>query len=111
MRRESGTYDQLTRFIRNDMRMSHVYQPVMIRELLRRNGSASVNEIARALLSEDRSQIECYAQITKNMVGRVLTQNRGITDKDGNTYHLKNFSRLTQTEAGELIRLCDAKIA
>src|SRR5438270_1920037 len=101
MTRESGTYDQLTRFIRNDMRMSHGYQPVMIRELLHRNGSVYVNEIARALLSEDRSQIEYYEQITKNMVGRVLTQTRGITERDGNTYHLKNFSQLTRGEADQ----------
>jgi 5-methylcytosine-specific restriction endonuclease McrA len=44
------------------------------------------------------------------MVGRVLTQNRGITEKDGDTYHLRNFSQLTQTEADELIHLCDVKI-
>jgi ATP adenylyltransferase len=36
--------------------MSHVYQPVMLRELLRRKGAATVNDIARALLAEDRSQ-------------------------------------------------------
>lgn len=30
----------------NEMRMSHVYQPVMLIELLARNGSASVREIA-----------------------------------------------------------------
>jgi hypothetical protein len=93
------------------MRMSHVYQPVMIRELLRHKGSASVSEVARALLSEDCSQIEYYEQITKNMVGRVLTENRGITEKDGNTYRLKNFPQLTPRESDELIRLCDAKIA
>ena len=56
--------------------MSHVYQPVMLREVLRHRGAASVNDVARALLSEDRSQMRYYEQITKNMVGRVLT--RGI---------------------------------
>jgi ATP adenylyltransferase len=111
MTQDSEAYDRLTRFIKNDMRMSHVYQPVMIRELLRHKGSASVSEVARALLSEDCSQIEYYEQITKNMVGRVLTENRGITEKDGNTYRLKNFPQLTPRESDELIRLCDAKIA
>ena len=52
------------------MRMSHVYQPVMLRLLLGRNGGASVQDIARALLNEDRSQLEYYSEITKNMVGR-----------------------------------------
>ena len=49
-------FDELLRFVERDMRMSHVYQPVMLRELLSRNGRATVGEIARALLNEDRSQ-------------------------------------------------------
>jgi 5-methylcytosine-specific restriction endonuclease McrA len=111
MTNHSKTYEQLTRFITDEMRMSHVYQPVMLREVLSHQGAASVNNIARALLSEDRSQIEYYEQITKNMVGRVLTRNRGITEKEGDTYYLRNFSELTQAEAHELIHLCDAQIA
>ena len=39
------------------MRMSHVYQPVMLGLLLGRNGRASVQDVARALLNEDRSQL------------------------------------------------------
>jgi diadenosine tetraphosphate (Ap4A) HIT family hydrolase len=106
----SKTYEQLNHFISHEMRMSHVYQPVMLREVLRHKGSASVNNIARTLLSEDRSQIEYYEQITKNMVGRVLTANRAITEKHGDTYSLKNFSELSQAEVNELIALCDSKI-
>ena len=110
MTKHPTTYEQLARFISQEMRMSHVYQPVMLREVLQHRGSASVNDVARALLSEDRSEIEYYEQITKNMVGRVLTQNRGITERDGDTYRLKYFSQLTQSEVNELIQLCEAKI-
>ena len=93
------------------MRMSHVYQPVMLRELLKRKGTATVTEIGKALLAEDRSQVEYYEQITKNMVGRVLTANRGITKRDGATYQLKDFSQLSKEEIGDLVQLCDAKVA
>jgi 5-methylcytosine-specific restriction endonuclease McrA len=31
-----------------------------------------------------------YEQITKNMVGRVLTKNRGITEKDNETYRAEH---------------------
>jgi ATP adenylyltransferase len=110
MTKHSTTYEQLARFISQEMRMSHVYQPVMLREVLRHRGSASVNDVARALLTEDRSQIEYYEQITKNMVGRVLTRNRGITERDGDAYRLKYFSQLTQSEVNELIQLCEVKI-
>jgi diadenosine tetraphosphate (Ap4A) HIT family hydrolase/5-methylcytosine-specific restriction endonuclease McrA len=91
--------------------MSHIYQPVMLREILSHNGTASVTNVAKALLEEDRSQIEYYEQITKNMVGRVLTNNHGITEKDGQAYHLKNFSHLSKIEVRELIKLCNEKIA
>lgn len=73
-------FDELLQFVERDMRMSHVYQPVMLRELLCRNGRATIEEIARALLNEDRSQIEYYSEITKNMVGRVLT-NRHVAHR------------------------------
>jgi hypothetical protein len=34
-------FDELLQFVERDMRMSHVYQPVMLRELLSRNGRAT----------------------------------------------------------------------
>jgi diadenosine tetraphosphate (Ap4A) HIT family hydrolase/5-methylcytosine-specific restriction endonuclease McrA len=91
--------------------MSHIYQPLMLRKLLKRNGASTVTDIARALLAEDRSQVEYYEQITKNMVGRVLTANRGMTEKDGAIYRLKDFSRLSKQEVDDLIQLCEAKVA
>jgi ATP adenylyltransferase len=105
------TYEQLAHSINHEMRMSHVYQPVMLRELLKRKGAATATEVARALLAEDRSQLEYYEQITKNMVGRVLTANRGITEKDGATYRLKDFAQLSNEEIHDLVQLCDAKVA
>ena len=90
--------------------MSHVYQPVMIRNLLRNKGRAESAEIAKDLLSYDISQVEYYQQITKNMVGRVLTNNRGITQKDGDVYSLNGFDHLTKEEQKELISICDQKI-
>jgi hypothetical protein len=42
---------------------------IMLRELLSRNCRASISEVAPALLNEDRSQIEYYSEIAKNMVG------------------------------------------
>ena len=70
--------------IKNKMQMSQIYQPVMLIELLERGGSASVTEIDRALLGRDVSQVEYYEHITKNIVGKVLTNSRGITSKDKN---------------------------
>jgi ATP adenylyltransferase len=80
-------FEDLMHFIERDMRMSHVYQPVMLRALSDRSGRASVEDVARALLNEDRSQLEYYFEITGNMVGRVLT-NRAIVKRDGAAYEL-----------------------
>ncbi len=54
----SDQYEQLSNFILNEMRMSHIYQPLMLIELFEREGSASVTEIAKALLAHDISQVE-----------------------------------------------------
>src|SRR5664279_2751945 len=107
----SIAFGRLSHFIQTEMRMSHVYQPVMLKALLARAGQASIREIAKTLLSEDLSQIEYYEQITKRMPGRVLTTNRGIVNKTGDVYTLNGFSELSRTEQAELISLCDQKIA
>jgi len=52
------TVDYLKAYITKNMRMSHVYQPVMLRVLLEKGGEASVGDIAKALLSYDQSQVE-----------------------------------------------------
>ena len=100
----------LEHFIRKEMRMSHIYQPVMLLELLNSKGAASVNQLAKALLAYDGSQIEYYEQITKNMVGKVLTKNRQITERKADEFRLKNFEALTSDEVSALVVLCQAKI-
>ena len=92
------------------MQMSHIYQPVMLIELLKRNGTSTVDQIALAILNRDPAQVEYYSEIVKNMVGRVLTKSRGITEKQSNQYHLIDSQNLTQVQIDELIRLCDLKI-
>ena len=92
------------------MRMSHVYQPVMLAELLKSNGKASVRQIARAILEKDPTQVEYYEQITKNMVGQVLTKRRHITSKTGDSYVLDGFDQLSREEVHELLDLCCQKI-
>lgn len=106
----SSAYTKLARFIQDEMRMSHIYQPVMLLELLKQDGSATATQVARALLSHDASQVEYYEQITKNMVGRVLTKNRGITGKQGQTYSLKGFDHLSADEVKMLAALCEEKV-
>jgi ATP adenylyltransferase len=49
------------------MRMSHIYQPVMLITLLENNGKCHEKTIAGALLSNDQSQIEYFKLGTGNV--------------------------------------------
>ena len=104
------SFKKLKKFLTKEMRMSHVYQPVMIRSLLKNKGKANTQKIAKDLLAYDVSQVEYYQQITKNMVGKVLTNNRGITSKEDDIYSLNGFEKLSKEEQQELISLCEERI-
>ena len=103
----------LEQYILNAMRMSHIYQPVMLKVLLENNGSASVEQIATSLLTYDQSQIEYYNLRTKKMVGKVLSNN-GVVEpiKDGNS--IKGYRLITNTlsdaETASLVGLCNKNI-
>jgi hypothetical protein len=103
-------FEALLDFVSRKMRMSHVYQPVMIRSLIRAGGRAPIEAIAKDLLAEDRSQIEYYSAIVKNMVGRVLTQ-RGVVQRQGPEYVLANFESLSEKQASEILQVCEQKLA
>src|SRR6516225_1195213 len=107
----ASSFEHLRDFIRNRMRMSHIYQPVMIKELLKSGGKASIRNIAAAFLSRDESQLEYYEQITKDMPGKVLGKH-GVVERDGDEYRLTiDPSSLSSEERDELMRLCDEAIS
>lgn len=72
----SQAYDRLREFLDHKMRMSHVYQPVMLQVLLGNGGSASIREIATAFLAHDRTQAEYYEQVVKKMPRSMRTSPR-----------------------------------
>lgn len=108
-------FDELSHYISAQMRMSHIYQPVMLRELLRSNGEATVEQIAKALLSHDRSQVEYYEIRTKNMVGKVLTNNGIVMPiKNGSRivgYRLNDLENIEAEDRDLLIAKCEERIA
>src|SRR6516165_1401563 len=107
----ASSFEHLRDFIQKRMRMAHIYQPVMIKELLKSGGKASIRNIAAAFLSRDESQLEYYEQITKDMPGKVLSKH-GIVLRDGDEYRLTpDASSLSSEERDELVRLCDEAIS
>lgn len=105
----SSDFGVLADFIQHRMRMSHVYQPVMLMQLLKNGGVATTEEIARALLSQDQSQIEYYQAITRAMVGSVLRRH-GLISKEGQDYRLKGWESLRSDEIQELVKLCQQRL-
>ena len=105
-----STYRLLQEFISSKMRMSHIYQPVMLIELLSNNGGSSVEGIAKAILAHDKSQVDYYSNITKQMPGRVLGENHNLVTKEDDNYYIRRFDKLTDEQTIELIELCQSKL-
>jgi len=100
---------ELIGFIRTRMRMSHVYQPVVIRSLLDSGNVATVRQLALDLLSSDEAQIRYYEDRIKKMPLPVLRRHGVIsTDRDG-VVRL-NVDRMTFEQRAELRAACDQAI-
>ncbi len=102
-------YHVLAEYLSKRMRMSHVYQPVMIMKLLSNQGKAKADEIALDLVQNDLSQVEYYTERVNQMVGKVLRNNQ-IVAKEGGEYQLIGFEKLSDDEREKLIELCAIKI-
>ena len=98
-------FSELKEFLMNRMRMSHIYQPVMLMSLLKNGGVSSVESLAKDLLINDQSQMEYYDKVTRNMVGKVLTKNN-VVKKEGNSFNLLDFESYSEKERNELINIC-----
>jgi diadenosine tetraphosphate (Ap4A) HIT family hydrolase/5-methylcytosine-specific restriction endonuclease McrA len=81
----------------------------MLLTLLEKGGTATQEDIAKAILANDLSQIEYYETITNQMVGRVL-RNHGVVTKEVHTYSLAGFERLSSEEIQKLQSLCLTKL-
>lgn len=106
-----NAYARLKSFLAAGMRMSHLYQPVMLRRLLLSGGRATRREIARDIFDRDPTQLEYYERIVRDMVGRVLTAKRDLVWRTGDTYELLGVDELEPREVEELVALCDRLIA
>jgi hypothetical protein len=105
----SPTYERLRQYIAKRMRMSHIYQPLMLTELLGRRSPAPAQNIARRILGEDVTQIETYTERVKRMVGRVLTGN-GITRYGDGLTTLIGAEELGDSERDTLLQLCRQRL-
>lgn len=106
----SASFDLLLEFLSSRMRMSHIYQPLMLKMLIQNGGWASTRDIAASFLTQDDSQIDYYVEITKQMPGPVLKRHQ-LVEREGDGYRLiPDVRGLTSEQRSALIRLCDEAV-
>ena len=93
------------------MRMSHIYQPVMIWTLLHHGGKATIADIAREISGYDQAMLEYYEERVRTMVGKVLAKNKiAVRPKEDK----QSFELVASYDSGEILelkQLCEEKIA
>jgi ATP adenylyltransferase len=110
-KQSSSLVNVLRDFLLRRMRMSHIYQPLMLKTLILGGGKASIREIASKFLSHYEAQLEYYEEITKRMPGKVLTTH-GLVEREGNEYRLTlPTDTMSVDDRAELITICEAKVA
>ena len=102
------TFDMLCEFIDSKMRMSHIYQPLLIKSLIESDGTATLRQLAHSFLSQDESQLVYYEDRIKKMPVRVL-KGHDVVEQDGHVVKLC-IGKLSFKEKAQLKALCDQKI-
>ena len=91
------------------MSMAHIYQPLMLIELIKGNGKASARNISKSFLSYDETQIDYYKKITTLMPFKYLSKHLSEIKKSKNTYLFEDFD-LNEKQKDELVKLCNDKL-
>lgn len=101
-------FDDLRDFLLSKMRLSHIYQPLLIKTLVEAGGSATIRQLAITFLSHDESQILYYEKRLKEMPIKVL-KNHGIITKNEDLVSL-NVGSLTLEQKAEIRKICEQKM-
>jgi 5-methylcytosine-specific restriction endonuclease McrA len=94
------------------MSMTANYQPVIIRELLKRNGEATKDELALALLIEDRDTFNYWRKVLMTWPKSTLVKKHAIIQYCSKTKSfLLPFDLSDQGIVKEVVDMCDEKIS
>jgi ATP adenylyltransferase len=102
-------FEELKDFVAQRMRMSHVYQPLLIRLLVEAGGKATVRQLARGFAAEDAAQIAYYEARISQMPLPVLKRH-GVVARDRDVVAL-NVGRLSFEESVTLQAECNRRIS
>ena len=83
-----NSLDSFLEFIEHDMRMSHIYQPLLIRMLVESGGESTLRDLALRFVMFNEAELREMEATLKKMPVKVLS-NRGWVEREGNTVKLK----------------------
>ena len=89
--------------------MSHIYQPLMLIELIKGNGKTNGRDIARSFLNYDETQIEYYKERALLMPFKYLSKHHKEIKREGHKYFYEGFD-LNEYQKNELIQLYTKKL-
>ncbi|MFX1590426.1 MAG: HNH endonuclease, partial [Promethearchaeota archaeon] len=98
----------LKKFIKDKMRLSHLYQPLLIKELIENGGKATIRQLAISFLKNDESQINYFEKRIKDMPLKILAKH-GIIKRHDDLVEL-NIGNISFENKCEISKLCEDKI-
>lgn len=101
--------EELLEFVTSKMRMSHVYQPLLIRSLLDAGGKASLRQVAATFVAEDEGQLRYYEDRIKVMPLKVLRKH-GVCSYQNGVVSLE-VEALSFEQRATLRAACEQRIA
>jgi diadenosine tetraphosphate (Ap4A) HIT family hydrolase len=101
-------FNDLIDFIDNRMKMSHIYQPLLLRILVEAGGTATIRQLAHAFLAQDESQLRFYESRIKQMPVPVLKR-RGVISNDGQLVRL-TCKKLDFEQKAQIIMSCEKRL-
>lgn len=102
------TFQDLVEFLEHTMKLSHIYQPLLIKSLIESGGSATIRQLANAFLSQDEGQLQYYEDRINQMPLRVL-RSHDVVLKDGDLISL-NAKNLTFEQKAQNKMICEKKM-
>jgi len=100
----SMTYDELLDFLKNRMRLSHVYQPLLVLYLVRAGGRATLRQLAVSFLVGDDSIVDYYVERIRQMPVPVLA-GHGVVQREGDVVRLTT-GPLTREQSRRIEEVC-----
>lgn len=102
-------YASLKQFLKTDMKMTHIYQPLMIKKLLESGNTASTEDVARVFVNNDPTLLGYYKKVVMRWPRNTLTKHQIISYKRGKFTLLLNDT--TPEQKQRLIELCTIKVS